>query len=156
MIDSTYITDEQFQDVLKTLDVVKTTAEQQDILDRAVGEMEGELCERFVVPLRAKNGGPLVSAPAHSQMLLVNAVKAKVRQVIGGDAMRNIVIESTQRLIDGNQTEFKRLINILNDPKKDFGLKLTSQASGSMEPVQKLGLGRADNRLKRVRDPDAI
>jgi hypothetical protein len=155
-IESPYITDGQFQRILARLSITLDDEDQQDLADRAQAALEGELVERFIVPLRSAAGGAFEAAPAFSRNLVLSAMKSKLRSLIGTDQNRNVVVEQGQRYIDLHQGEFNGYVKSLKDPKRDFGLQLQPQAVGGLEPIQTLGVARADNHPHRVIDPDAI
>ncbi len=154
-ITSQYITDDQFTDIIDEQNITGKTDEQlQNIVDRASGDLETELCERFVVPLQGIAGADYSSCPGFALQKITNAMIAKVRQIIGKDAARNIVVDSTQKYIDVHMVDFKGHIKDLLDAKKHFGFQLNSASDGAYDPVQSLGLARADNRMKVEFDPN--
>lgn len=159
---SIYITDAQYLAVLDALDIAYVDSQGVDlldkfeILDRAVGDMEADLCERFIVPLQTDGSGDFSTAPAYAQNKILNTIKSKIRQIIGADKNRNLVIDNTQRYIDLHQREYKEHITTLLDPKKLFGLALQSQAQGAVVPTQTVGLARANNRFRAVPDRDGL
>lgn len=141
-----YITEAQFGGILDTLNIQNDSSiDQQDILDRATGDMESELVERFVVPLVAESGGAFSTAPSFARLKVLSALRAAIRRTIGQDKNVNIVVESTERYIDLHDKAFKDHIKTLLDPKKHYGFKMQDQADGAIDPVQTIGLARADN-----------
>jgi hypothetical protein len=155
-VDSQYIEDSQFQKILSKLNVDLSSEDQQDLLDRAVGALEAKLVQRFVVPLKEKSGGAYAGAPAYARNVVLSALKEQIRSLAGIDQNRNVVIEQGQRYIDLHKGEFNSLTKDLLDSTRDFGFKLQPQAVGALEPIQELGLARANNHPRRVIDPDAI
>jgi hypothetical protein len=152
---SQYITDDQFSDVLARLNIDSMEdLERQELVDRAHGDLEADLCERFTVPLLTKDGTAYANAPAFARNKVLNAMKAKLRQIIGNDAARNLVLENTQRYVDVHGKDYKSHIEALNDPKRVYGFQLTEQAAGAMEPMQRMGLARADNKISVEVDSD--
>ena len=149
-----YITQAQFENILSNLDIQESNeAKLQDLLDRAVGQLEGKLVPRFVVPLVATNGGPFAMAPQFSRNLVLNALKATIRRLIGLDHNRNLVVDGTQRFIDVHKMEQKEVFEDLLNPNALLGFKLQPHAEGSIGPVQAVGLARADNEVRLVDDP---
>lgn len=140
-----YITSQQFDVVLQSLNYQASTTQQQEILDRATGDLEADLAEKFVVPLEYKGGGAFTACPAFAKMKVLNALKAKVRQIIGYDQNRNLVIESTERFVDTHGRDYKDQIKVLLESKIDFKFRLLSQAEEAREAVQFLGLARSNN-----------
>ncbi len=155
-IESIYITDTQFQRVLKPLDIRLDDEDQQDLIDRAEAALEGKLVERFIVPLRSLNGGAFASAPDYSRNIILSAIKEQIRSLISTDRNRNVTVEQGQRYIDLHKGEFNALTKDLLDPKRDFKLQLQPQAQGGMEAIQQVGIARADNRTRQVIDRDAF
>lgn len=149
-----YITEAQFEKVLKTLNVEYDDEDQQELLDRATGEMEADLAERFVVPLVEASGGSYASTPLWSRSKVMSALRAKIRQVIGADSNRNVVVESNQRFIDLHASEYTKQLKALLNPKIIFGFKMQGHADGAVTPIQSIGLARADNELSVEDDPD--
>lgn len=140
-----YITDEQFARILSDLNVdSKTEAEQQDLFDRACGDMEGDLVMRFIVPLRSDVGTEFSQVPAYTKSKVLNVLRAKIRQCLGIDNNRNLIVDNTQRYIDVHGKEYAEGLKALLDPKRDFKLRLQPQAESVM-PVQTVGVARADN-----------
>lgn len=155
-IESPYITDDQFRKILKPLNVTLGDEDQQELVDRAEAALEAELVERFLVPLQKAGGGDFGSAPDYSRNIVLSAIKAQIRSLLGIDKNRNVIVEQGQRYIDLHKGEFNGLMKALLDPKRDFKLALQAQAVGGLEPIQQVGIARANNRPKRVIDPDAI
>ena len=99
-----YITKANFQKILVDLNVDSTAdggfgeVEQNDLIDRAVGDLESDLVERFIVPLLALKTG-FENAPSYSRQKVLNAIKAKIRQIIGEDKQKNIVIEGKHDIV---------------------------------------------------------
>lgn len=153
-VTSIYITDPQFVAVLADLNIDSLGAtEQQELLDRAIGDMEADLVERYIVPLLAENGGAFSTSPAYTRAKILNTIKAKIRQLIGIDKNRNLIIDSTQRYIDVHGKEYTDCMKVLLDPKKVFGLQQQTYAQGAVTPVQEMGLGVADNEPSVGADP---
>lgn len=147
-----YISGEKFQGILEELNINITEKgrdgyyDSKSLLERATGDLESDLVERFVVPLVAHNGGAFSSAPDYAKQKVLNAINAKIRQIIGNDLNKNgITIDSTQKFIDVQKTAYEDHRRGLLDPKKLYGLKLQEQAEGAVVPIQTIGLGRADN-----------
>jgi hypothetical protein len=155
-IDSIYITDDQFQAVLKPLNVKLSDDDQQELLDRAVADLEGELVKRFAVPLLAGSGGAYESAKAYSRNIVLTAIKSRIKSLIGIDKNRNVVVESGQRYIDLHKVEFEGRIKLLLDPTRKFDFQLQPQAEDAIDPIQSIGVARADNRLHLEADSDAF
>ncbi|MGZ3686696.1 MAG: hypothetical protein ACXWPM_00015 [Bdellovibrionota bacterium] len=155
-VDSIYLTDDQFQAVLKPLNVELSDEEQQELLDRAVGDLEGELVLRFVVPLRSGAAGDYASAQAYSRNIVLTALKSRIKSLVGIDKNRNVVVEQGQRYIDLHKIEFDGRIKMLLDPHRKFDFQLQPQAQDAIDPIQSIGVARADNRLHLDIDGDAI
>jgi hypothetical protein len=153
---SIYITDSQYEKVLKDLDVNFTEEEDRfDLLDRAVGDMEADLVERFIVPLLNVDGGAFSNAPIYARNKIVNVIKNKIRQLVGRDHNRNLIVDSTQKYIDVQKIAYQDDLKVLMDPKKVFGFKLQPQSENAVSPIQSVGVARADNRLRLRPDYDA-
>ncbi len=159
-----YIKKDNFKKVLKDLNVDATAdggfdeTEQNELLDRAVGEMESDLVERFIIPLLAL-AGSFDTAPVYSRQKVLSTLKSKIRQIIGGDKQKNIVIDSTERFIDLKLAEYNRHIKDLLNHKRDFKLKLQEFASDtSLQPVQTIGTARpsAKRTLEIIDDEEFI
>ena len=152
-----YISRTNFVKILIDLNVDATAdggygdVEQNDLIDRAVGDLESDLVERFVVPLTALSGD-FKTAPIYAQQKVLNALKSKIRQIIGGDKQKNIVIDSTERYIDLKLKEYKDHIKDLLNHKRDFKMKLQSFASDTaLQPVQTIGVARpSDKRTTEI------
>lgn len=150
-----YITREQVDFILADLDIKwdnMRDARIKDLLERAVGDLESDLARKYVVPLVSKVS-PFLNSPQASNYKFAtakvqNAMKAKVRAILGFDQQRNItgIIENTQKFLNTAETEYNAHIKDLLDPKIDFGFMLLSQAEDSQTPIQHLSLSRADNR----------
>lgn len=154
---NTYITAPQFKGILDTLNIQNMDdVALQDILDRATGDVEAELCERFLVPLVAKGGGDYSTAPPFARQKVLNALRAAVKKVIGEDKAANVVVDSTERYVDVNKASFDMHIKTLLNPKKHFDFSMQPQAEGSIDPIQSVGLARADNELHASPDLSGI
>lgn len=140
-----YITSQQFDFVLQDLNYDVSQPNQQELLDRATGDLEADLAEKFVVPLEKYGGGAFSLCPQFSRNKVLNAIKAKIRQIIGVDQNRNLVIDSTERYIDTHGRDYKQHIDKLLDHKIDYGFALINPAEDAREQVQHLGLARAYN-----------
>lgn len=144
-ISSIYITDERFQRILADLNLEIEEPEQQDLVDRAVGDLEGDLCERFEVPLVPEGGGDFSTVPSYTRQKVLNAVTEKIKQLAGRDKNRNVIVESNQRFIDLHQAAYKESVKDLLDFKRMWGLRLQPQAQSAVQPVQEMGVARGDN-----------
>ena len=156
MITNPYITREQVDFILADLNVCwdqgMKEARVKDLLERAIGDLESDLARKYVVPLSSKVS-PFLNSPQSGSYKFAaakvqNAMKAKLRAIIGFDQNRNItgVIENTQKFLNTAETEYNAHIKDLLDPKIDFGFLLLSQAEDAQSPVQHLSLSRANNR----------
>jgi hypothetical protein len=152
-ISSQYITDPQFIGIMNDLNIEISEADAQDLIDRSEGDLEAALCERFQVPLAAKDGGEFSSVPKHARQKIFNAMRAKIRANIALDKLRNLTFEDNQRFQNVHQKEFEGHIDELLEPGKVYGLRLTDQAVGAMEPMQKLGLAKHDDAAAIEDDP---
>ena len=91
-----YITKGNYVDLLTDLNIDSLAdTKQNELLDRAVGEMESDLVERFVVPLEALSG-PFSTSPDYSRQKVLSTLKSKIRQIIGGDQQKNLTVDSTE------------------------------------------------------------
>ncbi|MFV8250241.1 hypothetical protein [Bdellovibrio bacteriovorus] len=149
-----YITEAQFRKLISDLEIRDLTDEgMQELLDRAVGMVEGKLSKRFVIPLVAESGGPYEAAPRFARNLVSNVIIASIRRLIGLDHNRNLVIEGTQKFIDTNKIEQDEMIKDLLEPTANLGFKLHEAAAGSIGSVQTIGLSRADHSTSFADDP---
>jgi len=154
-IQSQYITDKKLNEILNEQNIQGYGEERkQDLIDRAVGDLESGICERYVVPLINADSGEYSTTPKFAQQKVLNAVISRIRGLIGNDQMRNLVIESTQKYVDVHAADFAKHIKELLDAKKHFGFKLNDASDGAYDPVQSLGLARADNRTRIIPDKD--
>lgn len=147
-----YITNQQFAFILEDLNLeTSSVAKQQDLLDRATGDLESDLSEKFVVPLTGRGSVTYPLVQQFARMKVLNAIKAKIRELIGYDKARNLVIESTERFINTHEIEYKKHIKSLLESKIDFGFRLLNQAAdGAREPVQFLGLAKPNNKIDPI------
>lgn len=153
---SQYISTDVFRWLLDDLNIVYDGKQQDDLLMRAVGDLEADLSKKFKVPLINATGVSFCAAPDFARNKVLNALKAKIRQLIGTDKNRNLVIESTEKYIDTHKIEYKDNINVLLDPMIDFGFLLLGQAVDAQTPVQHVALGRADNETELAFDKFSI
>ena len=159
-----YITKKQYQDLLEDLNIDQSESgglsprQQNDLLDEAVGELEGDLVERFTVPLQAANKRPYETAPSYARQKVLSCLKAKIRELIGHNKMKNIVIDSTDKFIDLKHKKYTTQIKALLDPKRDMGLNLQEYAGdGALQPVQKVGVARTDDtRMIELNNEDLL
>ena len=153
MATNPYISREQLQFILHDLNVQEwSEARIQDLLDRATGDLESDLARKFVVPLIVRGPSPYLGSPqsqnyAFAKAKVANAMKAKVRAVLGFDLNRNQtgVIESTQKFLNVAEMEYNGHIKDLLDQKIDYGFVLLGQAQDAQTPVMHIALSRADN-----------
>jgi Na+-translocating ferredoxin:NAD+ oxidoreductase RnfC subunit len=153
MYTSIYITDTEFNWLLSDLNIAYDQDKKDDLLKRAIGDFEADMSKKYIVPLIDKTGVAYTSAPAFAQNKVLNAVKAKVRQLIGVDKNRNLVIESTERYIDTHKIEYNDNVKTLLDPMIDFGFMLLNQAQDAQTPVQHLALSKACHQTELIDDP---
>lgn len=153
-----YITKAQFDEILIGLNIDVTedggfnAKKQRSLLERAVGDLESDLVERFTVPLTGTKGA-YSTAPQYARQKVLNAISSKVRQIIGLDEQKNITIDSTERFIDLKKADYNGHIKNLLNAKRTFGFKLQSFASdGAVEPVQSVGLARGNNKRESFID----
>src|SRR4051812_28945484 len=115
---SVYISDVDFNAILTSLNVTPE-GDPFDLLDRAIGDFESDMSERFLVPLTAI-GGAFSLAPSYAREKVKSALKTKIRQILGSDNARNVVVESTQKYIDVQKSVYEDHKKALLDPKKTF------------------------------------
>jgi hypothetical protein len=148
MAQNQYIKRENFDWILQDLNFESCDEpKKKEILDRATGDLEADLSRKFIVPLIERFGGGYTATPQFAQMKVLNALKAKIKEVIGFDKNRTLTgtIDSTEKFINVHGIEYKDQIKGLLDPMIDYKFKLLNQAEESQTPVQHLGLARANN-----------
>ena len=158
---SRYISEDNFTKLIATLNLDDAESfdddAKQDVVDRATADMESDLCKRFVVPLvdLSVSSPSYAGAPLFSRTKVTETLRCKIRQIIAYDLNKNngVVLESNQRFVDLHDTAYKRHIKDLLDPERVYGFKLNFQSVGSAEPLQTIGLSRADNSLSYEDDP---
>jgi hypothetical protein len=150
---SIYITDDQYDAILLSLNVTFTDDTHFDVLDRAVADFEGDMVERFTVPL-AGVGVPFSSVADFARNKALNAMKAKIRQILGNDNARNVVVESTQRYVDVQKSVYEDQKKALLDPKRIWGFQMQAQAQDAVTPIQSVGIARARNERREIPDCD--
>ncbi len=148
-----YISKNEFREIMEDLNIDATESggfqskRQTSLLNRANGELESDLVERFVVPLVADKGSGYDAAPEYAREKVKSAMVAKIRQIIGSDKQKNIVIDSTERFVDLKLRDYNNHIKDLLNHKRTFGFKLQDFASdNSVEPVQVVGVARGDHK----------
>lgn len=148
-----YISNPEFNSLLKRLNIDTETnggldnSERLNLIDRAVGELETDLLDRFKVPLQKAGGGSYASVPAHTQFKVKSMLMAKIRELVGQDFQKNVVVESTERFIDVKRMNYSRHLKEMLSEKKNFGLELNDFSEESWEPAQDLGVAKTDDDL---------
>lgn len=155
-VDSPYLTPDQFEQVIKPLNLDLSVYEKQELMDRAAADLEAELVKRFVIPLVSVSGGAFENAQNYSRNVVVTALKSRLKSLAGIDKNRNVVVEQGQRFVDLHKQEFDGRIKLLLDPHRHYDFMLQPQAKDSIDPIQDLCVSRADDRPHRVPDFDAI
>lgn len=155
-VDSPYLSADQFEKVLKPLNLNLSIEDKQELLDRATADLEAELVKRFVVPLVKAEGGTFEDAAGYSKNIVVTALKSRIKSVAGIDKNRNVVVEQGQRFVDLHKQEFDGRIKLLLDPTRHFDFMLQPQAQDAIDPYQHIGIARADNSPHRRPDWDAF
>jgi len=155
-VESPYLTPQQFDDTIKPMNLDLSPDEKQELLDRATADLEGELCKRFIVPLKSGAGGAYATAQAFSRNIVTTALRSRIKSLAGVDKNRNVVVDQGQRFIDLHKGEFDGRIKLLLDPTRHFDFQLQLQAQDAIDPIQSIGVARADNRPHRVPDYDAL
>ncbi len=153
MATNPYISREQLQFILHDLNVQDWSESRiQELLDRATGDLESDLARKFVVPLIERGPSPSLGSPqsqnySFAKAKVLNAMKAKIRAILGFDLNRNQtgVIESTQKFLNVAEMEYNGHIKDLLDPKIDYGFVMLGQAQDSQTPVQHIALSRASH-----------
>jgi hypothetical protein len=156
-----YITQEQFDQVLKDLDAAYSETQKQELLDRATGDLEADLAEKFLVPLAPLTGGTYLMMTKNLNQKfacnkVLNAIRAKIKEIIGYDKNRVLTgtIDSTEKFINVHGIEYKAQIKTLLNPMIVYGFKLQPQAEDAQTPVQHLGLAKANNKIDPFDDTD--
>lgn len=145
---SNYITDAAINWTLEDINYESIDLrKKQEIVDRASADFEADMSQKFIVPLLSSDGSAFSNAPLFARNKVVNAMRSKIREIIGYDKNRNItgIIESTEKFINVHGLEYKEQLKSLLNPKISYGFKLQDQAVDSQSPVQHLGLARSDN-----------
>ena len=144
-----YLSAIQFKNILCDLNLESLDELRQvDLLARATGDLEADLSRKYVVPLIDANKVSYLSTPTFARNKVVNALRAKTKEIIGYDKNRELTgaIETTEKFINVHGLEYKEQLKVLLDPMIDFGFLLLAQAKDAQTPVQHIGLSRADNR----------
>lgn len=146
LIQNQYITNAQFRDVLEDLSYEASSTKQQELIDRATADLESDMSQRYVVPVVGENGD-YSTAPQYARGKVLNAMKEKLREIIGYDKNKNLVgtIESTERFINVHTTQYDRMIKDLINPKIMYGFLMHDYTQDAINPIQKLALSRADD-----------
>jgi len=149
MAQNQYISKTKFDILLKDLNYDSCEESQkQDLLDRATGDLEADLSKKFYVPLVSVAGGAYTTCQSFAQNKVLNAMKAKIREIIGYDKNRNLTgtIESTQKFLNVHGIEYKDQMKGILDPLIVYGFKVLGQAENAQTPIQSLSLSKANNR----------
>jgi hypothetical protein len=145
---SIYISDQSYGWVLQDLNYSDSeSAKKLEIIQRAVGDFEADMAQKFVVPLQTKTGTAYSLSPSFAQNKVLNAIKDKIREIIGYDKNRNLTgtIDSTEKFLNVHGEAYKKQIKDLLNPKIDYGFLMLDQAQDAQTPVQHIGLSKADN-----------
>lgn len=163
MAQNQYISKAQYDQTLNDLDYGSCEeVQRQDILDRATGDLEADLAQKFTVPLVPVTGGTyqsmlLATNQKFAVNKVLNAIKAKIKEIIGYDKNRTLTgtIESTEKFINVHGLEYKDQIRGLLNPMIVYGFALQGQAVDAQNPVQHLALSKADNKTDPFSDGGA-
>lgn len=145
---SQYITKAQFDLVLAEINAdTMPQLSKDDLLDRSSADLEADLAEKFVVPLVSTTGGLYLSTPTFARNKVLNAMKAKIKELFGYDKNRELTgtIESTEKFINVHGMEYKAQIKQILNNKVEFGFKRLDQADDSQSPVQHIALSKAND-----------
>lgn len=117
------------------------------MLARAVGDLESDLSEKFIVPLVKRGGGAFSLNAEHAKIKVYSALKAKMKELIGYDQNRNLTgtLEGTEKFLNVHGIEYSSIKKSLLNHKIDFGFELLDYSDDAQIPVQKLRLSRANN-----------
>lgn len=126
---------------LDSLDEVKM----QEVVSLGEGDMEGRLNKRFLIPLRAKNSSAITSAPIFAQQKIKIALRASIRNQIGTEYLRNSDLNNLGDYADRQARILADQVKTFLDYQNDFGLELKPYAQDAVEPVQHVGIARANN-----------
>jgi hypothetical protein len=148
MITCPYLSDAEIRKIYcaVNLDSLEDEDIQEDV-NNATGDLESRLVSRFKIPLMAKGGGLLSTAPAMTVSKVKLAMKTSLRNIIAQEYMRN---SDLNQLGDYSQSQAKMLadhVKVLMNPESDLGLDLQVYAQDSMEPVQHIGIAKANNSM---------
>lgn len=145
---SQYITHAQYCLVLAEINAdTMSVISKDDLLDRATADLEADLAEKFVVPLIPTIGGVYLSTPTFARNKVLNAMKAKIKELFGYDKNRELTgtMEGTERFINVHGLEYKGQIKQILNNKVEYGFKRLYQADDSQSPVQHIALSKANN-----------
>jgi len=148
-----YMTKDEFAEVFEDLNVDIDelggfdSKRSKRLMDRAVSDLEADLVKRFVIPLVSAAGTAFEFAPTYGQFKVKSAIMSKLRELIGQNKQKNVVIDSTERFIDLKKATYRQHIKDLLDHERIYGLKLQEFAEdGSLNPVQQVGIARPETR----------
>lgn len=146
-VENQYITAEQLTFIFDDLNFDVVEAKAQDILDRATGDFEFDLSERYVIPLVApEDGGVYLDAPEYARKKVLNVLKAKIRAIISIEQDKNRSgSEGAEKYVNTWASDYKRGLTDLLDPKKPAAFRLADFAGDAQTTVQRIALSRADN-----------
>lgn len=127
--------------------VLSSSQQKDDLLKRAIGDMEADLSVKFIVPLVEKMGGAYSTAPEYARVKVYAALKAKIKELIGFDQNRTLTgtVEGTEKFLNVHGIEYSSLMKSLVNSKIDYKFRLLDFADDAQTPVQKLRLSRANN-----------
>lgn len=121
--------------------------EMQEIICQAQGDMESRLNKRFAIPLRAKASQDLKSAPLFTQNKVKLTMKTALRNIIGQDYLRNSDLNQLGDYTGTQESILKGHVKDLLDFENDFCLELKPYAQDAVDPVQHVGIARANNKM---------
>jgi hypothetical protein len=122
-------------------------SEMQEIVMQAQGDMESRLNKRYCIPLRAKGGSELSSTPSFTQNKIKLTMKTALRNIIGQDYLRNSDLNQLGDYTSSQEAILKGHIKDLLDYENDFQLELKPYALDAVEPIQHVGIARANNKM---------
>lgn len=120
-------------------------SEIQESINQAQGDMESRLNKRFHIPLLAKGKLPLENAPSHTVSKIKVTLKSAIRVFLSEEYLRNSDLNGLSEYGDTQNRVLYGHIKDLLDFQNDFGLELKPYAQDSVEPVQHVGIAKANN-----------
>lgn len=145
-INSYYLETEEIEEIFDDHGLSELSLPKKErAVRQAIGMMESDLNKRFKIPLVGKGAQDFISAPEFTKMKVEILFRCSFLYVLGTKYMRNSDLADLGEFTADQLKQFGKHSKDMLDYQNDYNLELKPYAQDAVEPVQTVGIAKANN-----------